>query len=114
MEKEQLEKLSREYQEVQVQLQSLAMQKMQLSERKEEYKEAERHLEGATGRVYTEIGGLIVETSKEEASKSLKERMETNEMRLGIASKQYEEVSKREQALRTTLTEEFKKQGGSP
>lgn len=109
MEREQLEKLSKDYQEVQMQLQSLALQKMQLGEQKEEYKEAQEQLESSTGKVYTEIGGLIVETSKEEAAKALKEKLETAEMRLGMANRQYDEVSKREQSLRSTLTAELGK-----
>lgn len=109
MEKEQLEKLSKEYQEVQMQMQSLALQKMQLGEQREEYLEAQKQLESATGKVYTEVGGLIVETTKDEAAKGLKDRLETADMRLGITNKQYDEVSKREQSLRGTLTAELGK-----
>lgn len=112
MEKEQLEKLSKEYQELQMQLQTLAMQKMQFSEQKEEYNQAQKQLESSTGRVYAEIGGLILETSKDAAIKGLGEKLESADMRLGIINRQYEEASKREQSLRTTLTTELNKKQG--
>ncbi len=107
MDKEQLEKLTGEYQELQMQLQSLALQRMQFTEQKEEYTQAQKYLESAAGRVYIEIGGLIVETTKEEAVKELKERLESAEMRLGIIGKQYDEAAKKEKTMRSALNAEF-------
>ncbi|MGC8538007.1 MAG: prefoldin subunit [Candidatus Micrarchaeia archaeon] len=104
MEREELEKMTKEYQTVQAQLQSIAVQRMQFKQQIEEYKEAAKYLEAAKGRVYTEIGGLIVEATKEEATKSLSERTESAEMRLSIVEKQYNELSKKEETLRTKLT----------
>lgn len=108
MEKEEIEKLTKEYQNIQMQIQNLTFQKMQFNQQKEGYKEAEKELQVSSGRVYLEIGGLIVETTKEKALEDLKDKMESAEMRLGIILKQYNEVNKREQSIRQTLTEEFK------
>ena len=108
MEKEEVEKLTKEYQNIQMQIQNLTFQKMQFNQQKEEYKEAEKELQVSSGRVYSEIGGLIVETTKEKALKDLGDKMESVEMRLNIILKQYNEVNKREQSIRQTLTEEFK------
>ncbi len=104
MEREEIEKLTKEYQTVQAQLQSIAMQRAQFKQQIDEYKEASKYLETARGKVYTEIGGLVVEATKEEAAKSLSERTESAEMRLSIVEKQYGELSKREETLRTKLT----------
>ncbi|EQD30338.1 Prefoldin beta- domain protein [mine drainage metagenome] len=107
MEREELEKMTKEYQTVQAQLQSIAMQRVQFKQQIEEYKEAAKYLENAKGKVYTEIGGLIVEATKEEASKSLSDRTESAEMRLSIVERQYNELSKKEETLRTQLTTSF-------
>ncbi len=107
MDREQLEKLGREYQELQMQLQSLALQKMQFGEQKEEYTQARKHLESASGRIYAEVGGLIVETTKDGAMKELSDKLESVEMRLGIVGKQYDEAVKKEQSMRTALNAEI-------
>lgn len=109
MEKEQLEKLTKDYQGIQMQVQSLALQKAQFSQQKEEYTEAQTELQVAAGKVYTEIGGLLVETTKDTALKNLKEKLESIDMRLTIVSKQYDEVMKKEQTMRNTLTSELQK-----
>jgi prefoldin beta subunit len=109
MDKAQLEKLTKDYQNVQMQMQSLALQKIQFSQQKEEFTDAQKELEKASGKMYMEIGGLILETTKEEAQNNLKEKLESTEMRLTIINKQYDEITKKEQSLRATLTEELKK-----
>ncbi len=108
MEKEQLEKITREYQMLQEQLQSLAMQKEQFKEQKEELKEALEELEKAKGKIYLAIGGVMVDTDKETATKSVKEKQETTAMRLGIVEKQFDEISKKEQSLRSDITAALK------
>lgn len=112
MEKEQLEKLTKDYQNVQMQLQSLALQKIKLSQQKDEFEYAKKELESATGKVYAEMGGLILETTKEQALKNLDEKLESTDMHLSITNKQYDEAVKKEQSLRTTLLEEINKNPG--
>ena len=53
----------------------------------------------AKGKVYSTVGGVMVETTKDEAAKSVKERQDSVEMRLSIISKQYDESVKKEKAL---------------
>ncbi len=108
MEKEEIEKLTKEYQSLQMQLQSLSMQKLQFSQQNEEYKDAEKELNAAMGHVYVDIGGLMVETTKQDALIKLNERLESTQMRISIVTRQYEEATKKEQILRLKLTEELK------
>lgn len=103
MAKEQIEKLTSDYQALQEQLQSLALQKAQFTEQKEELSMAMEEIGKSKGKVYSAIGGVMVETTKEEATKSVKERQDSTEMRLSIVNKQYEEMVKREKALREQI-----------
>ena len=111
MEKEEMEKLSRDYQNVQEQLQALAMQKGQFSAQKEEFKEALAEVGNAKGKVYSAVGGVIIEVSKDEAIKDINEQQSSIEMRLGIINKQYDEAVKKEQSLRETITTALKGAG---
>lgn len=82
---------------------------MQFTQQSEEYTDAEKALQASAGKVYMELGGVIVETTKDEALKSLKEKMESMQLHLSITNKQYEEANKKEQSLRATLTKEMTK-----
>ncbi len=104
MDRNELEKMTKEYQLLQDQLQSLAMQKEQFSAQKEEYKQALAEIEKTTGKIYLAVGGAMVDVTKDAAIKDIKDRQESSEMRLGIANKQYDELSKREQTLRSGIT----------
>ena len=88
---------------LQEQIQSLAVQKAQLNEQKEEYKDALAELEKASGKVYSTVGGVIIETPKEESIKMVKERQESVEMRLAITNRQYDDAIKREKGLRSEI-----------
>jgi prefoldin beta subunit len=112
MEREELEKLNRDYQQVREQLQTLAMQKEQFTFQKQEQKEALEEVEKSTGKVYLNVGGAIVETTKVAALTKLKERQETVEMRLTIVNKQYDDFSKKEKVMREQITNALKAQGG--
>jgi prefoldin beta subunit len=104
MDRSELERMTKEYQMLQDQLQSLAMQKEQFSAQKEDYKQALAEIEKTTGKVYLAVGGAMVDVTKDNAIKDIKDRQESAEMRLGIASKQYDELSKREKILRDGIT----------
>jgi prefoldin beta subunit len=104
MDRDQIEKLTKEYQMLQDQLQSVAVQKEQFTELKEEYKAALAEVEKATGKIYLSVGGVIVEAPKDSAIKDIKAKQESTDMRLGIATKQYDELVKKEQSLRTEIT----------
>lgn len=108
MERDQLEKLTREYQMLQEQLQALAAQREQLTMQKEEYKSALTELETATGKVYIAVGGVMVNSDKETAQKNIKEKQESVELKLSIISKQYDESSKSERAMREQISAALK------
>ena len=93
---------------LQEQLQSLAMQKEQFKEQKAEFAEALEELDKAKGRIYLAIGGIMVDVDKATATKNVKEKQESATMRLGITEKQFDELSKKEQALRTEITAALK------
>jgi prefoldin beta subunit len=111
MEREELEKLNRDYQQIREQLQALAMQKEQFTFQKQEQKEAISEIEGGKGKVYISVGGAIIETSKDDALAKLKERQDSAEMRLTIANKQYDEFSKKEKVMREQISVALKAQG---
>lgn len=112
MGREQIEKLSREYSILQEQIQSLAIQREQFLERKEEYKEAFKEIENSTGKVYLAIGGAIVEVQKDYALKNITEKEEVSDMRITIVKKQYDELVKKEQSLRTEINSAIKELKG--
>ena len=76
--------------------------------KKTELKDALGEAEKATGKIYLAIGGIMVDVSKETAIKDLKEKEESNAMRLNIVEKQFEDASKKEQSLRTEITTALK------
>ncbi len=108
MEKDELEKMTREYQMLQEQLQALAVQKEQFKEQKEEIRQAVQEAEKAKGKIFLAIGGIMVDVDKETAVKNLKEKQDSNAMRLTIVEKQFDEASKKEQSLRTEITTALK------
>ncbi len=112
MAKEQLDKLTSDYQALQEQLQSLALQKAQFIEQKEELSMALDEIGKANGKVYSAIGGVMVETTKDEATKGVKERQDSTEMRLSIVSRQYDEAVKKEKVLREQIEGLIKIDGG--
>ncbi len=104
MDRNELEKMTKEYQLLQDQLQSLAMQKEQFMAQKDDYKQALAEIEKTTGKIYLAVGGAMVDVAKDAALKDIKDRQESAEMRLGIVNRQYDELSKKEQALRNGIT----------
>lgn len=108
MERNELEKITREYQMLQEQLQSLAIQKEQFKAQKEELHEAQEAVEKAKGKIYITIGGIMVDVDKETANNNIKERQDSTAMRLTIVEKQFEDLSKKEQSLRSEITKALK------
>ncbi|MCL4411298.1 MAG: prefoldin subunit [Candidatus Marsarchaeota archaeon] len=108
MDQDQVERLTINYQRLQDQLQSLNMQKEQMQSQKEEYKIAEEELSKASGRVYVSVGGAIIESTKEEAIKNVKDKQEFIAMRLTIIEKQIEESSRREAEMKKQINDILK------
>ncbi len=105
------EKLTIEYQKIQSRLQALALQKAQLGAEKEEYKKALQEVEKAEGKIYTSKGNAMIETTKEESIKSIKEEQDSIDLKLSIVDKQYADTSKKEQELREKINAILKGQG---
>ncbi|MDE1810612.1 MAG: prefoldin subunit [Candidatus Micrarchaeota archaeon] len=108
MERDELEKMTREYQQIQEQLQQLSMQREQFGAQKEDLKEAFAEVEKSPGKIYLAVGGVMVDVAKDSAAKSLKERQESADMRISILTKQIDELSKKEKTLREDLTKALK------
>jgi prefoldin beta subunit len=108
MERDELEKITRDYQMLQEQLQALSMQKEQFREQKEELKQALEEIEKAKGKVFLSIGGVMVDVDKATATKNIKEREDSASMRFTIIEKQFEDASKKEQTLRADITAALK------
>jgi len=100
--------MTRDYQMLQETLQTMAMQKEQFKEQKEEVKAALEEAEKAKGKIFLAVGGIMVDVTKETAIKNLKEKQESVTMRLTILEKQAEEGSKKEQAMRAEITAALK------
>jgi chaperonin cofactor prefoldin len=84
------------------------MQKEQFKEQKAEFAEALEEIEKAKGRIYLAVGGIMVDVDKATATKSVKEKQDSAQMRLGITEKQFDELSKKEQSLRVEITAALK------
>jgi prefoldin beta subunit len=103
MDRDELEKITINYQKLQSQLQTLSMQKEQFLMQKQEYQDALAEVGKAAGKVYSARGGAIVETTKEEAIKHITEKQDSINLRLSIITKQYEEASKKEKSMREEI-----------
>ncbi|MCX6772612.1 MAG: prefoldin subunit beta [Candidatus Micrarchaeota archaeon] len=94
-----------EFQDLQRQYQFMVSQRQQLSMQVEEIKMAEDELAKAEkgGSIYQAIGGLLMETTKADASSTLKERKELFETRITILVKQEEKIRPKLEDLRNKL-----------
>ena len=93
-----------EFQELQRQYQFMVSQRQQLSMQVEEIKIAEEELAKAEkGSIYQAIGGLLMETTKSDATSMLKERKELFETRITVLGKQEEKIRPKLEDLRNKL-----------
>lgn len=104
MEEKTLEKLTMEYQKVEEQLQALTMQMEQFTAQKDEFGHAKEQVEASSGKIFSSVGGALVECTKDAALEDIKEKQELTEMRLTILKKQIEEFKKKEIELREKVT----------
>lgn len=111
MEQNEIEKLSKEYQDIQEKLQALDFQKLQFNAQKQEYEDTESEIESAANKIYKIIGGVMIETTIEKAKSDIAEKKESISMRLSIIAKQQEKTIEREKELREQLTKIFNEQG---
>jgi chaperonin cofactor prefoldin len=111
---EDIEKLERDYQMLQEQMRTAALQLDQLQNLKADLERAKAELDKATGKVYLTIGNVIVETTKEKALADIKDRAELTDARMQSANKQYTELKSKEKSAGDRLTQLYKQgQGGA-
>ncbi len=107
-----LEKMLKEYQVLQEQLRSIAMQLEQLQGQKMDMDRAKEELDKAEGKIYISVGGVIVETAKEKAIADIKDRSELNDVRLQNANRSYTDLRNKEKTLNDKITEMYRKAQG--
>lgn len=92
-------------QQIQQQIQALAMQKSQVEAMQKESKMALDELERLTDDavVYRNVGELVIKTSKEESTAKLKDREETLSLRLQSISRQEERLTSRFKQLQEQI-----------
>jgi prefoldin beta subunit len=92
-------------QQVQQQIQAMAMQKSQIEAMQKESKMALDELEKLTADavVYRNVGELVIKTSKEESITKLKDREETLSLRLQSFSRQEERLTTRFKQLQEQI-----------
>jgi len=87
-----------DYENLEKQLEVVLIQKHQLQLQLNEIKHALEELKTAKGQVYRSVGSLMIQSSKEEADKDLKDRQELIDVKLNALGKQ-------EEKLRSSVTE---------
>ncbi len=103
-----LEKMLKDYQVIQDQLRSVALQLDQLQAQKIDMEKAKEELDKALGKVYITVGGVMVETTKEKALTDISERASLNKARIDSMNKQYTELRNREKQLNEKITSVYK------
>ncbi len=109
---QELEKLVRDYQIIQEQLRTAALQLDQLQNQKADMERAKEEIEKSAGKVYMTIGNVIVETQKERALSELKEKAELTEARILSANKQYTDLKNKEKQTGDRITQLYKQSPG--
>ena len=94
----------REYQAVQDQLRASALQIEQLQLQKSDLEMAKNEVAKSSGKVYLNVGGVMVETTREGALKDIGEKLELSGVRLQSLNKQYAEARAKEKELRDKLS----------
>jgi len=101
MKKEEEGNLNKEimqYENLEKQLEVVLIQKHQLQLQSNEIKHALEELKNAKGTVYRSAGSILIQSTKDEAEKDLKDRQELIEVKLNALEKQ-------ESKLRESVTE---------
>ncbi len=105
---QEIEKMLRDYQALQEQMRMYAMQLEQLQVGKADLDRAQKEIESASGRVFINVGGVIVETTKDKAITDVKERAEVSDTRIKSTSKQYKDLQEKEKALKEKIQTVYK------
>ena len=94
-----------QFQTLQQQLQLTSMQKQQLTAHGGDVDNALSELSKLSGgeKVYRSVGTLLIESSKSESEKGLKEEKELNETRMKVIDRQEKKLSERYDELKKEL-----------
>lgn len=104
-----------QFQNIQNQLQVVAAQKQQLILSSAEVENALTELSKSTeGRIYKAAGSLLIESSREDADKFLKESKETAAARIQILEKQEKKLSEKFSSVKEEIEGMLKRGGGPP
>ena len=106
-----IEKMAKDYQLAQEQLRIVTLQLEQLKAQSAELDGAKEQLDKATGKTYTTIGGIMVETDRAKALADVADRAELTKARIQSINKQYVDIKSREKELGEKITEIYKAQG---
>ncbi len=104
---DEVEKLLRDYQMAQEQLRALAMQLDQFQAQKSELDRAKQEIDKASGKIYSNVAGIIIETDKAKALTDIKDRSELIELRISSVTKQYNDFKGKEKLLGDKLTQMY-------
>jgi len=93
-----------QFQTLQQQLQLISLQKQQMALHNGEIENAQKEIEEFKGgKVYRIVGPILVETSKEESEKKMKDDYELNKTRITVLEKQEKKLAEKLNELRTEL-----------
>ena len=109
---EELEKLLKDYQILQEQLRTAAMQLEQLQGQRTDMERANEELGKSSGKVYMNVGAVIIETTKEKALDEIADRSALSDVRIQSTNKQYTELKNREKQLNEKITQLYKQSQG--
>ncbi|MEM0201032.1 MAG: prefoldin subunit [Candidatus Micrarchaeaceae archaeon] len=109
---EEIEKLLKDYQLLQEQMRSIAMQIEQMQTQKIELERAKEEIEKSSGKIFLTIGNVIVESSKDKAKTDVIDKQSMVEIRLQSMNKQYTEMKNKDKQLNEKLTQIYKADQG--
>ncbi|MCX6695861.1 MAG: prefoldin subunit beta [Candidatus Altiarchaeota archaeon] len=93
-----------QFQTLQQQLQIMSLQKQQMVMQNGEMENAQKELSAIkTGKVYRIIGPILVETTKEETEKKLKDDFDLNKTRIEVLEKQEKKLAEKLNEMRSEL-----------
>jgi prefoldin beta subunit len=93
----------KKYQQVRESLEAVALEASAINQSLAEYELALKEAQKSSGKLYKLVGSLLIEVSKEEAEKEIKEKQEELRLRLEMLKKKNEKLIQMENELREKL-----------
>ncbi|RLI93762.1 MAG: prefoldin subunit beta [Candidatus Altiarchaeales archaeon] len=102
-----------QFQEIQNQLQAIALQRQQFILQSRDIENALSELEKfEKGKIYESLGPIMIETTKEKSEKKLKEEKETLDARIKILEKQEKKLNEKLRELGEEIQSSIRGGGG--